>query len=82
MNTTHDLPGDRRTIDLDHYPATGPGGLNAPDPRFVAVGEGSTELIPRVWAERILGELRSAKPAVWRSLVGRASTAGASSGEG
>ena len=52
------------------------------DSRFVAVGEGSTELIPRLWAERILGELRSTKPAVWRSLVGRASTAGASSGEG
>lgn len=50
------------------------------DSRFVAVGEGSTELIPRLWAERILGELRSAKPAVWRSLVGKASTGQTSSG--
>lgn len=44
------------------------------DSRFVAVGEGSTELIPRLWAERILGELRATKPGVWRSLVGKAST--------
>lgn len=50
------------------------------DSRFVAVGEASTELIPRVWAERILGELRSSKPGVWRSLVGKASTGQTSSG--
>lgn len=46
----------------------------------VAIGPGSTDVIPRVWAERMLGELRSAHPATWRRLLGAASTAGASSG--
>lgn len=57
--------------------------FDSDDSRFVAVGESSTEVIPRLWAERMLGELRATKPAVWRSLIGRASTAGgAPAGEG
>lgn len=40
----------------------------------VAVGEGaSTDVIPRVWAERILGELRASHRAIWVRLLGNAS---------
>jgi hypothetical protein len=42
----------------------------------VAVGGSSTDVIPRVWAERILGQLREAHPAIWRRLLGHASTGG------
>jgi hypothetical protein len=49
---------------------------SSPASDSVAVGEASTDVIPRVWAERILGSLRSDHPATWRKLLGRASIGG------
>ena len=61
-------------MDLDRKPADPWAAAASSGGEFVAVGEGSTDVIPRLWAERILGELRSSHAATWRRLLGNAST--------
>lgn len=51
-------------------------GQTAPAADLLSVGPESTDVIPRLWGERMLTELRSSKPALWRSLLGKASTGG------
>jgi hypothetical protein len=46
------------------------------DPDLIAIGEKSTEFIPRLWAERMLGSIRADRPGVWKAELFKASTGG------
>lgn len=65
------------TAEVDRFPAVAPGTIIATVPEVVTVGgPQSTEIIPSLWAERMLTELRSNHPGTWRRLLGNASTGG------
>jgi len=42
---------------------------------LIQVGELPTDVIPRVWAESILRDLRADNPGTWRKLLGKAASA-------
>jgi hypothetical protein len=51
-------------------------GARPSSPDTISVGESSTEAIPRVWAERMLGSIRANRPGVWKAELFKASTGG------
>jgi len=66
------------TVQSDHSawggPADFPPPPGAPLVDLVQVGDLSTDVIPRTWAESILRDLRTENPSVWRRLLGKAAS--------
>lgn len=65
---------DRRTFEANPRFAP-PQPPAAPPVEWIRVGPLATDVIPRVWAEAMLTELRATRPNVWTSLLGHASAA-------
>lgn len=65
------LQSDQAGAWLDHPPPPPPPGALVD---LISVGDLPTDVIPRVWAESILRDLRAENPGTWRKLLGKAAS--------